>query len=1073
MLNRIRRLVILISVTVALLQLSPASSRAQVIGATLLGTVSDPTGAVIPNATVSILSTATGVVRNTATNNVGLYNAPNLPAGPYQVTVAAHGFQTEVRRGIILTVGAEQVVNIQMRVGSPTQQVRVAGAAPAVELASSTLRSVIGPTTVLQLPLNGRDWTQLAQLEPGVNVVRTQDHTAGGQPEHGNGVMLSISGGRPGENNYRLNGITINDFANTAPGSALGQNLGVDAVQEFSVITSAPTAEYGRSSGGIVNAITRSGTNAFHGTAYEFLRNSALDAANFFDNSANLTEPPFRRNQFGASAGGPIRKDRTWIFGDYEGFRQSLTTTRTSLTPSPAARAGSFCSIPGSGCAPSAVTPDPSTAKYLSAFYPLPNQPLASPGDVGEFIFPSPTVSNEDYWTARIDHHFSGKDSAFGTYLYDNASLSGPDEFNNKDVGNTSNRQVVTLEEDHIFSPQFFNAARLGYNRVSATCCQTLSALNPALNDLSFGFIPGVTVGEIDEPDITSFTGKQQDATANWYNSYQAYDDAFVTKGIHSLKFGVALERIQSNFINQFFNSGDFMWNTLPGFVSNDPTQLAEFDAPFPGTDTYRGLRETVFGTYLQDELRLRPNLTANLGLRYEIATVPTEVHGRLAALRTIYDAQPHLGSPWFSNPTFHDFEPRVGLAWDPFGTGKTSVRSGFGLYDVLPLPYMYANPADRAAPFFLLGTTTSFSTGAFPGGAFGTLTPSSLRQLYVQPSPPRSYVIQYNLSIQRAITPSTTAMIAYAGSRGIHMMARNDNMNEVLPTQTAAGLAWPLPIGSGTRLNPNWARLGASIYNGNSFYDALDLQVVKRMSHGLQAQGSYTWGKSIDDGSVVADSGEFLNSVQTPYNFFDKKLNRGPSDFNVAQNLIINVLWRVPTPSSWSGGAAHWLTNGWQLSGIYTAQTGTPFTPILGCDVLGDPACSSLPDHPNRVIGPGCSTLSNPGNPNQYIKVQCLAFPNPANILGNLGRNTVIGPGLSELDFSLIKDTPVRWVSENFKIEFRAEFFNILNRTNFQLPLDNLTAFDASGNPVPFAGLIDATDTTSRQVQFALKLIW
>ncbi|MGH9355439.1 MAG: carboxypeptidase regulatory-like domain-containing protein, partial [Terriglobia bacterium] len=259
----------------------------------------------------------------------------------------------------------------------------------------------------------------------------------------------------------------------------------------------------------------------------------------------------------------------------------------------------------------------------------------------------------------------------------------------------------------------------------------------------------------------------------------------------------------------------------------------------------------------------------------------------------------------------------------------------------------------------------------------------------------------------------------------------------------------------------------------GNSFYNALDVKVVKRMTHGLQAQGSYTWGKDIDEGSVVADSGEFLNSVQSPYNFFDKKLNRAPSDFNVAQNLVLNVLWQVPAPSSWSRGAAHWLINGWQLGGIYTAQTGTPFTPILGCDVLGDPACSSLPDHPNRLTGSGCNTLSNPGNPNQYIRVQCLAFPNPSNILGNLGRNTVVGPGLSELDFSLVKNTPVRRVSENFSIQFRAEFFNILNRANFQLPLDNLTVFDGSGNPVSFAGLIDSTDTTSRQIQFALKLIW
>jgi hypothetical protein len=1049
-----------------------ASSYAQTVGGTISGTVTDPSGAIIPGVQVSIKDLATAVVRTVSTGNAGFYTAPNLLPGTYQITAAVSGFFTAVQSGVVVTVGAEQVINIQMRVGAVAQTIEVTTAAPTVDLASSTLQNVISSKPIVDLPLNGRDWTQLATLQPGVLTVRSQDRTDAGQAEHGNGVNLTISGGRPNQNNYRLNGITINDYANTAPGSALGENLGVDAVQEFSAITSTPEAEYGRSSGGIVNAVTRSGTNTFHGTGYEFLRNSALDARNFF-NPPQI--PPFKRNQFGGSAGGPIQKNRTWVFGDYEGFRESLGVTQISLVPSAAARAGQFCSIPGSGCTPSTVPVDTSVAKYLSAFYPLPNQPLASPGDVGQFRFSSQRISSENYWTTRIDHNFSKRDTLSGTYLFDNGSVRSPDEFNNKDIGASSRRQNVSLEENHLFSPQLLNSLRFGYSRTVAGQALTLSVLNPHLKDLAFSFVPGLLVGEIDEPDITSFTGEQEDAADFHYNSFQAYDDAFLTKGNSTLKFGVAVERIQTNFFNARFNSGDFMFATLPGLVSNDPTQISEFDAPLPGTNTNRGVRESVVGLYLQDGMRLRPNLTVNLGLRYEFSTVPSEVHGQIATLRTIYDAQPHLGSPFFSNPTLRNFEPRIGFAWDPFGTGKTSVRSGFGIFDVLPLPFMFINPLTRAAPFYNSGQITSFSAGAFPAGAFGQLGLGSgdLRQLYVEPHPARSYVLQYNLSLQRELISNTTVMLAYVGSRGIHLPSRNDNINEVLPTQTPAGLAWPLPVGSGTKLNPNWGRLSSITWNGNSFYDALQLQLVKRLSHGLQFQGSYTWSKSIDEGSVVADSGEILNAVQSPFNFFDKKLNRGLSDFNVSQNLVVNFMWQVPTVRSWSAGWARWLVEGWQLGGIFTASSGTPFTPILGCDPLGDPACNSLPPRPNRVLGPGCDTLSNPGNPNHYIKTQCLAFPNPSNILGNLGRNTVIGPGFTTLDFSVFKDNPVRWISDNFKVQFRAEFFNILNHANFVQPLDHSTVFDGSGNPISSAGLIDATQTPSRQIQFGLKFIW
>jgi hypothetical protein len=1062
--------------------LTSAPVFAQVAGATLSGTVTDQSGAVIPNTQIAVKNNATGVTRTVTADPAGFYTAPNLLPGTYEITATASGFATEVQSGVTLTVGAQQVLNLVLQVGQVTQRVQVTGEAPAVQLASSSISAVVNSTTVRELPLNGRSWTDLAALQPGVDAILTQvPFTAGGdRGTRGFGAQLTISGARPQQNNYRLDGVSLNDYGNGGPGSVLGGNLGVDAIQEFSVLTSNYSAEYGKTAGGVVNAITRSGTDQFHGNIYEFLRNSALDARNFFDRGKI---PPFRRNQFGGSAGGPIRKDRTFIFGDYEGIRQSKGIAFTDTVPSAAARAGNLST--------GAVTVDPSAAKYLP-FYPLPNGPLLGAGDIGIFSFPSQQVVHENFLTTRLDHKISDKDSLFGTYMYDDTPYQTPDSLNNRFLGSHTNRQIVVLEESRIFNPTLINTVRVGYNRSGVANNASVSAINPLTADRSLGAIPGHAAAEVTVGSLTYFQGGTGAGGSYFYhwNSFQGYDDAFLTRGTHSLKFGVAVERMEFNELSAGDN-GVFTFNSLSDFLTN---KAKRFQGEL-STTTPRGFRQSLFGGYVQDDWRARPNLTLNLGLRYEMTTVPTEVQGKLSNLLNIPDPTPHLGDPYFSNATLRNFDPRVGFAWDPFRNGKTAVRGGFGLFDVLPLPYQTAYLTLVSEPFAQSGYVSKVPLGSFFAGAFPLLTPSARGQSFIEHNPKRNYVMQWNLNVQRELTSSVTALVGYVGSRGVHQPFRVDDVDIVIPALTPQGYLFPSPVGNGNKINPAFGDIRGMLYEGNSYYHALEVGIQKRMSRGLQAQGSFTWGKSTDTSSATVAGDQFANSISSWWNWFNTKVSHAVSDFNVGRTLVINVTWDVPGLKSLSGPAG-WITKGWELGGIYTASDGVPFTATFGTD--GDPLGLNSKDpwdFPNRLIGPGCNSLVNPGNPNNYIKTQCFAvptapsaafytancdptfgtFPQCFNLRGNSGRNILTGPGTSNLDFSVFKNNYLKRISENFNVQFRAEFFNILNRANFAVPVtpDHTDIFDSTGTPTGVAGLLTSTATTAREIQFALKIVW
>ena len=1072
---------------------------AQEAGGTIVGTITDPGGAAVTGAGVSIRNVGTGVTRNTTSSEDGVYVAPNLIPGTYEITVTLTGFATAVIQNVGLLAGERRELNVSMKIGQVSDKVNVVGTEISdVELASSEVRGVMDSHTVNELPLNGRDWTSLTLLEPGVAQVRTQKALGVGndRPNRGLGTDITIGGNRPQGNNYQLDGVSINDYSSGSPGSVTGGVLGVDAVQEFSVITSNAPADYGKTSGGVINAASRSGTNAFHGSAYEFIRNSKLDTRNFFDTAKNssgdLIVPPFKRNQFGGTAGGPIFKDRTFFFADYEGLRQSLSQTSNITVPSANAHNGILTT--------GNVTVSPLVAPFLPLF-PLPQ---TTNGDIGTYSFVAKQITNEDFATGRLDHKISASDNMFVTFLWDQGTQQNPDSYNFKLIGNQSSRNTLGIEESHIINPTLVNTARFGFNRNVVIAFTTLSAINPAASDTSLGFNPGLPVGIITVGSgVTQFPGGLGGISAYKYhfNSYQFYDDVFWTRNKHSLKMGFYAERIQDNQFTQGASpNGFYTFGSLSSFLQDTPTT---FQTLLGSSHTPRDIRQSIFGGYIQDDYKIKPRLTLNLGLRYEMATVPTEVHNELSTLINFTDisATAHLGSPYFSNPTFRNFAPRVGFAWDPTGSGKTSVRGAFGIYDVLPLPYQFelltllSQPFTEGSSVSLTGQPNTFPTGGYNAAVAQGGT--GLRNAFVEQNPHRSYVEQWTLNVQHEVVRNFTVTAAYVGSHGVHLPFHADEINDVQPTLSPVGYLWPGPGVTGTRLFPNLTgQVSTNQWSTSSTYHGLNLSAIKRLSHGLQFQGSYTFSKSLDDGSSGIAGDTFGNSVSS-LPLFDPRLRHGPSDFDVRHVGAINAIWLVPNPTGWSE-VPKYMASGWQIGGIYTVTSGLPFTPVIGGDPLGLKG-ADIYAFPNRV--PGCDPINSNFKSQglHYINLGCFTLPvapismaaecKPfagaavappagdvycANLLGNSSRNSVYGPHLQDFDFSLFKNNPVPRISDTFNIQFRWEVFNLFNHANFNPPAPAARQIFATSGATNNAGVLTSpTITFSRQMQFSLKFIW
>ncbi len=1020
---------------------------AQVATATISGTIKDETGAILPRVAISIKNLDTGITRTAVTDEQGRYHAPNLALGSYEVQAELQGFQTGVRSGITLTVGREVIVDFTLKVGEITEKLIVTGEAPLVETTSATVAALVDERQMRDLPLNGRNYDQLALLVPGVQQFKT------GQAASfmGRGLKISVAGARPEGQGILLDNTNIQGFWNLGAGASIaGTTLGVEAIREFETITNTYSAEFGRAGGAVINAVTRSGTNELHGSVFEFHRNDNLDARNFFDPGKN--PPEFKRNQFGFYLGGPIRRNKTFFFANYEGLRENLGLTRIARVPDEAARRGLLPDPRNPGSFINVVI-SPAVTPILAVF-PLPNGRNFGNG-TAELISTRSRPIDEDFFVVRIDHSISDSDSIFGRYSFDDAALVEP--FSNTDVpgfpeGSVARNQYITLEEKKIISPSLLNVARFSFVRTKHAASNTseFSALQ---------FFPGRQVGAINIGGIGSTGASILTPFQFIMNTFTISDDVSYIAGGHSMKFGLEIQRIQNNYFLDFFSGGQYTFNNLRDFLENRPFS---FIGALPGKlDTHRGWRQTLLGFYFQDNYKISPKLTLNLGLRYEFSTNPTEAHGKLFHLIDPFrDPEfTKVEHVFAKNPSLRNWGPRFGFAWDPFGNRKFSIRGGFGMFYNQILPRTYAHIAFNP-PFTILGFSLfpSFPNPVEKGiaGLRPSVTPVTSFSVHATP-----YMMQYNLNIEKEIFGDTVFRIGYVGSRGAHLFLGRD-LNAFVAQRLPDGRRFR-PVGA-PRPNPNFGTLALKFPDANSVYNSLQMAVNRRLSRGLQFQVAYTLSKAIDDISSTFIS-ENLGSPDTlmePEG--DRSRDRSLSNHDIRQNLTANFIYNLPFGSGR-------LFGGWQISNIISVSSGAPFT-IQNAFDRGNTGSNARHDRPN--LRPGASNNPRLGIPDRWFDTAAFELQE-AGTFGNLGRNTAIGPGLVNFDFALLKTIRLQGLSEDFAIQFRAEFFNIFNRANFAIPVrTNLAVFtDPSGIPNRSAGRITETVTTARQVQFGLKVLF
>src|SRR6266852_6125695 len=642
-------------------------ASAQVSTGTISGVVQDQTGAVIAGAMVTVRNVDTGAVRTLTSDSGGRYLAPVLPTGNYEVQGQQSGFQTEVRTGINLTVGREEVINLALKVGQISDKVTITAEAPLVESTTSAMSSLVDERTIRDLPLDGRSYDRLALLQPGVVTMGAGQSSSAF--DYGEGTRFSVAGSRAYANSFMLDGTNINDHANGSPGGAAGTNLGVDGILEFKINTSMSPAEYGRSSGGVISAVTRSGTNSLHGSAFEFLRNNALDSPAYFDevsHGGTGSAAAYRKNQFGGSLGGPIKKDKTFFFGTYEGLRLGqVGATANPLVPTADTKVGR-----GPQCASQKAGVNGAPADgvcyvnhIMIPYINLYQAPTIDLGDgTGRLIFSPFQVTHEDYFMTRVDHQISEKTRIFVRYSFDKDSNVLPNFAGSSvaDEVDVARRQYSTIQVNNILRPTLINSLRAGYNRTYQNFDDVIS--NPAAANLSF--VPGQHFGTISfgglmlTTDPINFLGVDNGAPRVYaFNTFQSGDDLTYIRGKHSVKMGVNIERIQDNETTESNGRGDYTFLDIPGFLANQPIR---FDAPPPGQSGYRGLRETLFGAYVQDDFKMTQRLTLNLGLRWEAISNPYEVNGKMANLLNIADKQTTRLKDSYFSVTKKDFQPRV-----------------------------------------------------------------------------------------------------------------------------------------------------------------------------------------------------------------------------------------------------------------------------------------------------------------------------------------------------------------------------------------------------------------------------
>ena len=1046
-----------------------ASARAQG-EASITGTVTDRSGASVAGATVTVRNLETNLWRRTLTDIAGRYNVESLPVGQYEVRADLPSFKSELRTGITLVVGQQAVVDLTLQLGEVKELVTVQGDTSVVNTTTNQTSGLVGEKQVKDLPLNGRSYDELVTLNPGI-VNYSAERTGGvGVSNSAIGNMFAVSGHRPQENVFLLNGIEFTSASeiNLQPGGASGELLGVDAIREFNVATDTYGAEYGKRPAAHVSLVTASGGNQVHGSLYEFLRNSALDSRNFFDQGAI---PPFQRNDFGGALGGAPQPDKTFVFANYEGFRQHLALSDVTLVPDNNARDGYLPEANGSlkdvGIAPG-VAP-------LLALWPVQNGPELGGGIAEAFGHPLQTI-REDFGTTRLDRVFSPRDSLSTVYTVDDSADVTP-TVNPLSVNFESLReQVLSLAATHIFSPTLLNTARFGFSRASYvfTGVPTVEGPRFVADDPTGALVIGGGTGSNAASQLSpagSNSGADLFAARNLF-TYD--DDLNLTRGNHQISAGVWFQRVQANDLMAQNQYGQATFTSLTTLLEGTVGSFSAVTTPTP-----MAWRSLEGAWYVQDSIRFRSHLQLTLGFRSEFTNGWNEATGRasnyLFGPGGVIETEPQIGhSALTANNAKFLPEPRLGLAWDVFGHGKTVVHAGFGLYDDLQDDLSYR--LDQNAPF---NTTLSlknvkvssleFVPGA-PLPAGGLISPGG-----VQPNLYTPTVETYTFKLEQQLTPNTVLAAGYVGSHGYHEIVSVD-ANQPFPTVCPAAPC-PATLAAGTvyypvgapLANPALAYTTSWFSEGNSNYNALEVDFNRRFSHGFQLRGVYTWSKSLDNGATL-NSSVAANSPGFVMNPRHIQGDWGLSTFDVRNLAAIHGSYEFPVGRGrrFLGGAGNSvdkLVSGWSVNAIETLQSGFPFTPQLGFNPSND---GDTRDPVRPSYNPGFRGNIILGGPNQYFNPN--AFVAPVNgTYGNVGRDTLIGPGVAELDFSLLKNTTL---TEKLKLQFRAEFFNILNDVNFNTP--NTVVFtSATSQASPTAGLITSTSTTSRQIQFALKLLW
>jgi hypothetical protein len=1002
-------------------------------------------------------------------------------------------------------VGQEAVVNLQLEVGELVQQVTVSAEVPLVNATTAPVSGLVGERQVKDLPLNGRSFDNLLTLNAGA--INYSSMKTSSQTSTSNGSTFSVAGRRPLENLFLLNGIEYTGSSQlvVTPGGVSGSLLGIDAVREFNVVTDTYSAEYGKRAGAQVSIVTQSGTNELHGSVFEFLRNSGLDARNFFDRDPTnplkrSAVPAFRRNQFGGAAGGPIRKDRAFLFGNYEGFRERLGISNLAVVPDDAARQGL---LPNAAGVPTLVPNlNPLMLQYMS-FWPQANGPQLlvnglPTGTALSFSNPKQSV-REDFATLRADYNLSDRDSFSGAYTIDDGEKLTPlaDPLFGADV--TLRAQVLSLEETHVFSPQVLNTFRVGFSRAGfAYGSLQLASFSPSLSFVEGAGPGGIVIGggltTAGLAAITSAGPSNAVGVSNHRNLFTYTDGLQISKGRHQIGAGVWFQRLRANDDTASRRSGIATFNSLQLFLQGT---VGTFQAVPNATEL--GWRSLFGAWYVQDAIKIRPNLTVQVGLRHEFTTGWNEVAGRAANYVTgsngVLLTDTRVGDSAFTeNHATRLFSPRIGLAWDPFRNGKTAIRAGFGTYytllDALSFHLSQIPPYNGVVSFSNVSLPSILpilpNRPLQPSCIGGPGVPAGctiFAPVGVQPDARTPAVQEWNFSVEQELSPNLAVRLAYVGSFGYHSLLSIDpnsipaqicsNPNGCVSGgvlaaaargQVAQGQQF-IPVG--TRPNPN---LGGGFFwytEGNSSYNALQVDVTRRLSQGWQLRANYTWSKNLDmnSGLTIAQA---VNQPQLVMDRNDLRRDWGPSALNVTHQSSISGAYELPfgRGKRWLNslsGVRDKLISGWQWNGIVTLLSGFPFTPLAGSNRSGDGNVRN-PDRPS--VNPSFSGPVVLENPNRWFDPNAFVLPTPGT-WGNLGRGVFSGPGLASLDLSLFKTTTL---SERTALQFRVEGFNLLNRSNFGAPSANVFT---AGSISPTAGLITTTATTSRQIQFGLKLIF